>query len=69
MANTAIYLAERDATALPKRITAALTPVPRAEGSVAWSPDSKQIAFLSDAVKPASFSFYVVGTVRGRPRK
>jgi hypothetical protein len=54
--NTAIYLTDRDPSSAPKRVTAASRPVSRAEGSVAWSPDSKLIAFLSDAVKP-SFSF------------
>jgi dipeptidyl aminopeptidase/acylaminoacyl peptidase len=33
--------------------------VPRAEGSVAWSPDSTKIAFLSDAVKPGQLQLYV----------
>lgn len=33
--------------------------VPRAEGSVAWSPDSNKLAFLSDAVKPGQLQLYV----------
>ena len=33
--------------------------VPRAEGSVAWSPDSTKLAFLSDAVKPGQLQLYV----------
>jgi dipeptidyl aminopeptidase/acylaminoacyl peptidase len=32
---------------------------PRAEGSVAWSPDSKKLAFLSDAVKPGQLQLYI----------
>ena len=32
---------------------------PRAEGSVAWSPDSNKLAFLSDAVKPGQLQLYV----------
>jgi dipeptidyl aminopeptidase/acylaminoacyl peptidase len=32
---------------------------PRAEGAVAWSPDSKKLAFLSDAVKPGQLQLYV----------
>jgi dipeptidyl aminopeptidase/acylaminoacyl peptidase len=66
--NTAIFLADRDSTAAPKRISASATPVPRAEGSVAWSPDSKQIAFLSDAVKPGQLQLYVVSAT-GSPAK
>ena len=57
--NTAIYVADRDSSAAPKRITAASNSISRAEGSVAWSPDSKQIAFLSDAVKPGQLQLYV----------
>ena len=32
---------------------------PRSEGSVAWSPDSTKLAFLSDAVKPGQLQLYV----------
>ena len=32
---------------------------PRAEGSVAWSPDSNKLAFLSDAVRPGQLQLYV----------
>jgi dipeptidyl aminopeptidase/acylaminoacyl peptidase len=67
--NTAIYLADRDSAAAPKRITAAAVPAPRAEGSVAWSPDSKQIAFLSDAAKPGQLQLYVVSTAGGPAKK
>jgi dipeptidyl aminopeptidase/acylaminoacyl peptidase len=67
--NTAIYLADREAKASPKRITAASGAVPRAEGNVAWSPDSKQIAFLSDAVKPGQLQLYVVSAAGGPTKK
>jgi dipeptidyl aminopeptidase/acylaminoacyl peptidase len=33
---------------------------PHAEGSVAWSPDSNKLAFLSDAVKPGQLQLYVM---------
>jgi dipeptidyl aminopeptidase/acylaminoacyl peptidase len=68
--NTAIYIADRESTAAPKRITAALN-VARAEGSLDWSPDSKQIAFLSDAVKPGQLQLYVVNVsgAAARPKK
>ena len=32
---------------------------PHAEGSVAWSPDSSKLAFLSDAAKPGQLQLYV----------
>ena len=67
--NTAIYLADRDSTVAPKRVTASATPIPRAEGSVAWSPDSKQIAFLSDAAKPGQLQLYVVSATGGLAKK
>ncbi|HEV1993436.1 MAG TPA: S9 family peptidase [Candidatus Acidoferrum sp.] len=65
--NTAIYVADREASAMPKRITAAASGAPRAEGNVAWSPDSKQIAFLSDAAKPGQLQLYVANP--GGPAK
>jgi dipeptidyl aminopeptidase/acylaminoacyl peptidase len=67
--NTAIYLADRESSAAPKRITAASGLVSRAEGSVAWSPDTSQIAFLSDAVKPGQLQLYVVSTAGGPAKK
>ena len=57
--NTAIFVADADATAPPKRLSASNPNAPRAEGSVAWSRDSKQIAFLSDAAKPGQLQLYV----------
>jgi dipeptidyl aminopeptidase/acylaminoacyl peptidase len=73
--NTAIYLTGLQSTKGPARISAstkrrdfksnngargvALEFAPRAEGSVAWSPDSTQLAFLSDAVKPGQLQLYV----------
>ena len=67
--NTAIYVADREAEAAPKRITATSASLPRAEGSIAWSPDSKQIAFLSDAVKPGQLQLYVVSLAGGPAKK
>ena len=66
--NTAIYRADRDSAAPPKRITAASGLVPRAEGSVAWSSDSKNIAFLSDAAQPGQLQLYVL-SAEGKPAK
>jgi dipeptidyl aminopeptidase/acylaminoacyl peptidase len=49
----------------PRRITAGGP----AESAVAWSPDSKQIAFLSDVTKPGQPQLYIVNAAGGSPRK
>jgi dipeptidyl aminopeptidase/acylaminoacyl peptidase len=49
----------------PRRITAG----GKTESAVAWSPDSKQIAFLSDAAKTGQPQLYVVSAAGGSPRK
>src|SRR5262249_55995354 len=49
--DTTIFVAQLASSARPKRIAAGAYDAIHAEGSVAWSPDSKQIAFLSDALK------------------
>jgi len=49
----------------PRRITAG----GQSESAIAWSPDSKQMAFLSDATKPGQPQLYVVNAVAGAPRK
>jgi len=41
----------------------------QSESAVAWSSDSKQIAFLSDAAKPGQPQLYVVNAAAGSPRK
>src|SRR5581483_2113432 len=53
------------ATPKPRRITAG----GHEEDSIAWSRDSKQIAFLSDAGKPGQQELYVVNAAGGTPRK
>lgn len=49
----------------PRRITAG----GQSESAVAWSADSKQIAFFSDAATPGQPQVYVVGAAGGPPRK
>src|SRR5579862_7676074 len=66
---TSVYVADREGTAPPKRISATAGAVTHAEGSVAWSPDSKQIAFLSDAVKSGQFQLYVTSANGGPAKK
>jgi dipeptidyl aminopeptidase/acylaminoacyl peptidase len=49
----------------PRRITAG----GKTESAVAWSPDSKQIAFLSDAAKTGQPQLYVVSAAGGSLRE
>src|SRR5580692_8338056 len=58
--DSVIYVADIGAKTPPKRISAAVADAMHAEGSVAWSPDSKKIAFLSDAAKPGQLQLYVM---------
>ena len=67
--HTAIYVADRASGGAPKRVTAAAPNVARAEGSLDWSPDSRHIAFLSDAVKPGQLQLYVVSASGGPAKK
>jgi dipeptidyl aminopeptidase/acylaminoacyl peptidase len=57
--DTVIYVAEIGAKTPPKRISAGVTDAIHAEGSVAWSPDGKKLAFLSDAAKASQLQLYV----------
>src|SRR5271168_2017151 len=67
--NTAIYLAAREGRAAARRITAGTGGAAHAEGNVAWSPDGKQIAFLSDVVKAGQLQLYVVSSAGGAAKK
>ena len=57
-ANSAIRVADWKSHAAPQRITAASS-APASESNVAWSPDSKQLAFLSDAAHSGQLQLYV----------
>jgi dipeptidyl aminopeptidase/acylaminoacyl peptidase len=57
--NTAIYVAGVEAKAPARRLKAGVGAGEHEEGSVAWSPDSKRVAFLSDAVKAGQRQLYV----------
>ena len=58
--DTVIYVADLERKNPPKRISAAVADTIHAEGSVAWSPDSKKLAFLSDATKAGQLQLYVM---------
>jgi len=57
--NTAIYVLRLESKAPPKRLKAGIGPGEHEEGNVAWSPDSKRVAFLSDAMKAGQRQLYV----------
>ena len=65
--NSAIFATTIDGKGPARKITAS-SGVPRAESDIAWAPDSRQIAFLSDALKPGQLQLYVEGGP-GRPAK
>ncbi len=68
--NTAIHLKDlKNAVATTKRISAAAPGSAHAEGNVAWSPDSKKIAFLSDVAKKGQLQLYVVSATGGPAKK
>jgi dipeptidyl aminopeptidase/acylaminoacyl peptidase len=69
--DTTIFVAETAATSstAPKRIAAGAYDSVHAEGSVAWSPDSKQLAFLSDVTKRGQLQLYVTSAAGGAARK
>jgi len=58
--DTVIYVSEIARKNPPKRISAGVAEAIHAEGSVAWSPDGKKLAFLSDAAKAGQLQLYVV---------
>jgi dipeptidyl aminopeptidase/acylaminoacyl peptidase len=63
----AIYVAERNASsATPQRISAAADSAHHDETDVAWSPDGKRLAFLSDAENAGQLQLYV-SNLDGRP--
>jgi dipeptidyl aminopeptidase/acylaminoacyl peptidase len=66
--NSAIYAAAVKGAAVPRRISAGRPGTTHAEGNVAWSPDGKQLAFLSDAAMPGQPQLYVEPAAGGPAR-
>ena len=66
--NTAIYISGVEPKAAPKRLRAGAGAGDHEEGNVAWSPDSKRVAFLSDAVKAGQRQLYVENVSGGSGR-
>jgi dipeptidyl aminopeptidase/acylaminoacyl peptidase len=65
--NSAIYATMIDGQAPARKITAS-SRAARAESDIAWAPDSRRIAFLSDAEKPGQLQLYVAAGA-GQPVK
>lgn len=61
-----IYIQELAAKTAPTRITSAK---PSSTRDLAWSPDSTNIAFLSDRDKKGQMQLYIAPSTGGRPRK
>ncbi len=67
--NSAIYLAELKAPTAARRISAGAGGFAHAEHDIAWSPESRQLAFLSDSKKAGQLQLYVAATAGGAPRR
>jgi dipeptidyl aminopeptidase/acylaminoacyl peptidase len=67
---SAIYVQElRSRNAKPRRISAAADDQAASEGTIAWSPDSRHLVFLSDAAGDGQSNFYVVPSDGGSARQ
>lgn len=66
---TAIYLASAMPSGTPRRLSASGRAGARDEAAVGWSRDSRQIAFLSDAVRAGQRQLYVAPAAGGAARK
>src|SRR5205807_1618105 len=65
MESSSIYVTEVQPGSKPRRITAGDGKASHDEGAVSWSPDSKKLAFLSDATKAGQQQLYVVNATAG----
>jgi dipeptidyl aminopeptidase/acylaminoacyl peptidase len=64
-----IFVQDISADGKPVRVTAGAPAAHFSEGNAAWSPDSKQICFISDAVKSGQPQLYVTSASGGVARK
>ena len=68
--NSAIYVKDVTSSAMPVRITAGGGgKAAHSERNIAWSPDSKQLAFFSDAEKKKQMQLYTEPVTGGHARK
>ncbi|MGB8523030.1 MAG: S9 family peptidase [Candidatus Acidiferrales bacterium] len=68
-ANSAIYVAEVSAPDATTRVTAGDGKTAYEEHDVAWSPDGKQIAFLSNAATPGQLQLFVMNSSGGSAKQ
>src|SRR5579871_394257 len=66
--NSLIFIAG-EGSAAAKRITVGSSGAKCQEKDIAWSPDSRQIAFVSDCASPRQLQLYVADAVTGKTRK
>jgi dipeptidyl aminopeptidase/acylaminoacyl peptidase len=66
---SAIYLADLKTPGIARRISAGDGKARHAEHDLAWSPDSRRIAFLSDAAQPGQLDLYVAAVAGGTSRR
>jgi len=64
-----IFVADASGSSKPARLTAGVPSSHYDEGGVAWSPDSKRIAFFSDAAKQGQLQLYVSSLGGGPAQK
>jgi dipeptidyl aminopeptidase/acylaminoacyl peptidase len=64
-----IFVQDLSSAGKPMRVTAGAPAAHSDEGNVAWSPDSKNIAFLSDALKSGQAQLYVASASGDPARK
>jgi dipeptidyl aminopeptidase/acylaminoacyl peptidase len=67
--NSLVYVAVATEGGTPKRVTVGSSSAKCEEKDVAWSPDSRQIAFLSDCGSPRQLQLYVGDATTGKTRK
>jgi dipeptidyl aminopeptidase/acylaminoacyl peptidase len=67
--NASIYVKNLKTDSAPVRVTAGLPTAFHSEGNIAWSNDSKQFAFLSDAAKKDQQQLYIVAANGGQAKK
>src|SRR6516164_5426086 len=67
--NQDLYVVEYEQSQTPQRVTAGASTAHFNEKDLAWSPDSQQLAFLSDALKKGQLELYVTKPGGGPPRQ
>ena len=66
---SAIFLRDAAGSTPARRLSAAAPGVSAEEHDLAWSPDSRQVAFLSDAAHPGQLDLYVAPAAGGAARQ